>query len=35
VIVTACRPLTAYPERFQQIEIAELARAAAPEEVSS
>jgi len=35
VIVTACRPLTAYPERFQQIDIAELARAAAPEEVSS
>ena len=35
VIVTACRPLTAYPERFRQMAIADLAREAAAEEVGS
>jgi DNA replication and repair protein RecF len=35
VIVTACRPLTAYPERFRQMAIADLAREIAAEEVGS
>ena len=35
VIVTACRPLTAYPERFRQMAIADLAREPATEEVGS
>lgn len=35
VIVTACRPLTAYPERFREMPIASLARETAAEEVGS
>ena len=35
VIVTACRPLTAYPERFRQMTIANLGRETAAEEVGS